>query len=94
MTGKVVGVEMNGNNPMLILTTPAGQTRVELNRVVNVGMDDAKDNKEPKASPAPKVVDAAAALGSKPKAVETEPESSEPPGFSFGSGIQRGVGGI
>ncbi len=49
LQGKVIGVEMIDKNPMLLVDTPNGQTKVELSKVLNIGEQAGKTEK--KASP-------------------------------------------
>lgn len=41
LNGKVIGVEMVNNAPMLIVDTPNGQTKIELAKIQNIGSEEA-----------------------------------------------------
>lgn len=49
LQGKVIGVEMLDKNPMLLVDTPNGQTKIELAKVMNIG-DESKKSPEVKAT--------------------------------------------
>jgi flagellar basal-body rod modification protein FlgD len=43
LAGKVVGVEMNGKNPLIVVKTASGNTKIELAKIKNVSADDGND---------------------------------------------------
>lgn len=60
LAGKVMGVEMVNNAPVLLVDTPNGQTKIELAKVQNIGSEDKKadakaDGKTEAKDPAPAV---------------------------------------
>lgn len=52
LSGKVVGVEMNGKNPVLVVETPNGKSRVEIAKIQEIA---AEAKTEPTTSKDPKV---------------------------------------
>lgn len=48
MSGKVVGVDMNGRDPLLVVQTPAGKTHVKIDRISSISM-----GAEPQQAPNP-----------------------------------------
>ncbi len=87
LSGKVIGVEMAGNMPMLLVDTANGQVKIELAKVQNIGTDEGEKKAEPKAVTQSKTV--AAAVAPEPKSIEID---SRWPGlgFSDAAGVMGG----
>ncbi len=56
LSGRVIGVEMVNNSPMLLIDAPNGQQKIELSKIQNIGSEDDKkaaDGKMPAAGAKP-----------------------------------------
>ncbi len=70
VNGKVIGVEMVDKQPVLLVQTPTGQTKIEMGKVQNIGADDGSGDKKAPAVKAPGT--AMAQVAQTPKAEDGE----------------------
>lgn len=77
LSGRVTAVEMNGNNPVLVVQTSSGNTKLDLAKVSSVAQEAPKETvtKEPVSNPVPKVMTPKIAA---PEVIPSEESIPEP----------------
>lgn len=104
LSGRVTGVEMEGKNPILIVESGSGKTKLELGRVNQVSIDDKSEEKaqKPGATTPTGAVAKTGQIAQAPQisqaanAAETTPQSEEslPPVSELDRGVWGGMPGV